>query len=139
MADYETGLNIQLWKFYQDVFNLVVTSPGGEQMTLELPSLREAQAVRRTLEQTQLLCYLGKPLPYNVQQEIFIDMIPMGSYINSGVWRMALQPVSVVTESTAFTFRAMRQETLQPDFPADAGNDNYDTFDGKAGSHGWRL
>lgn len=116
MADYETGLNIQLWKFYQDVFNLVVTSPGGEQMTLELPSLREAQAVRRTLEQTQLLCYLGKPLPYNVQQEIFIDMIPMGSYINSGVWRMALQPVSVVTGSTAFTFRAMQQETLQPDF-----------------------
>lgn len=83
VADYETGLNIQLWKFYQDVFNLVITSPGREQMTLELSSLRDAQAVRRTLEQTQLLCYLGKPLPYNVQQEIFIDMIPAGSYVTS--------------------------------------------------------
>lgn len=102
VADYETGLNIQLWKFYQDVFNLVITSPGREQMTLELSSLRDAQAVRRTLEQTQLLCYLGKPLPYNVQQEIFIDMIPAGSYINSGVWRMALQPVSLVTGEYRF-------------------------------------
>ncbi|MDE6619133.1 MAG: S8 family peptidase [Lachnospiraceae bacterium] len=97
VADYETGLSIQLWKFYQDIFNLIITSPGGERMTLELSNIREAQAVRRTLEQTQLLCYLGKPLPYNVQQEIFIDMIPVGSYITSGVWRMELVPVSLVT------------------------------------------
>jgi len=97
VADYETGLSIQLWKFYQDVFHLVVVSPGGEQMTLELSNIREAQAVRQTLEQTQLLCYLGKPLPYNVQQEIFIDMIPSGRYIDSGVWRIEFRPVSVVT------------------------------------------
>ncbi len=102
VAEYETGLSIQLWKFYQDVFNLVITSPGKEQATLELSSLREAQAVRRTLEQTQLLCYLGKPLPYNVQQEIFIDMIPTGSYVNSGVWRITLQPVSLVTGEYRF-------------------------------------
>ncbi|MDE6219735.1 MAG: S8 family peptidase [Lachnospiraceae bacterium] len=97
VADYETGLSIQLWKFYQDIFHLIIISPGGERMTLELSSIREAQAVRRTLEQTQLLCYLGKPLPYNVQQEIFIDMIPVGSYITSGVWRMELVPISLVT------------------------------------------
>ncbi|MDE7203726.1 MAG: S8 family peptidase [Lachnospiraceae bacterium] len=97
VADYETGLSIQLWKFYQDVFQLAIISPGGERTTLELSNIREAQAVRRTLEQTQLLCYLGKPLPYNVQQEIFIDMIPAGSYLNSGVWRMELQPVLLVT------------------------------------------
>ena len=97
VADYETGLSIQLWKFYQDVFNLVILSPGGERMILELSNIRNAQAVRRTLEQTQILCYLGKPLPYNVQQEIFIDMIPTGSYLNSGVWRIELQPVSLVT------------------------------------------
>lgn len=99
VADYETGLSIQLWKFYQDVFNLTIISPGGERMMLEMSSIREAQAERQTLEQTHLLCYLGMPLPYNVQQEIFIDMIPAGSsrYLNSGVWRMELQPVSLVT------------------------------------------
>lgn len=97
VAEYETGLSIQLWKFYQDVFDLAITSPGGERTILELSRIREAQAVRRTLEQTQLLCYLGKPLPYNVQQEIFIDMIPAGSYLNSGIWRMELLPVALVT------------------------------------------
>lgn len=102
VADYETGLSIQLWKYYQDVFNIVITSPGGEKMTLELSNIRDAQAVRRTLEQTQLLCYLGKPLPYNVQQEIFIDMIPTGRYVDSGVWRIELQPVTVVTGEYRF-------------------------------------
>lgn len=97
VADLETGLSIQLWKYYQDVFDLAIISPGGERMTLELSDMKGAQTVRRTLEQTQLLCYLGEPLPYNVQQEIFIDMIPTGSYIDSGIWRIVLSPVSVVT------------------------------------------
>ena len=99
---YETGLTVQLWKYYQDVFNLVITSPGGERMTIELSAIRDAQAVRRTLEQTQLLCYLGKPQPYNVQQEIFIDMIPTATYINGGVWSLTLQPVSIVTGEYRF-------------------------------------
>ncbi len=97
VADYETGLSIQLWKYYQDVFHLEITSPGGEKLVLGLSDIQDAQIVRRTLERTQLLCYLGKPLPYGVQQEIFIDMIPTDSYINSGVWRLTLQPVTVVT------------------------------------------
>ncbi|MDE7029197.1 MAG: S8 family peptidase [Lachnospiraceae bacterium] len=102
VADYETGLSIQLWKFYQDVFNMVLTSPSGAQLTLELAQLREAQAVRNTLDRTQLLCYLGKPLPYNVQQEIFIDMIPTERYVDSGVWRIELRPVSLVTGEYRF-------------------------------------
>lgn len=55
VGDYETGLSIQLWKNYQDMFDLAVISPGGERTVLELSDLRKAQAVRRTLEQTQLL------------------------------------------------------------------------------------
>ncbi len=58
--------------------------------------------MRRTLEQTELLCYLGRPLPYSVQQEIFIDMIPVGSYLNGGVWRIELSPVSLVTGEYRF-------------------------------------
>lgn len=116
VGDYETGLSIQLWKFYQDIFELGITSPGGEQTTLELSRLREAQAQRRTLEQTQLLCYLGKPLPYNVQQEIFIDMIPSGSYINSGVWRLELIPVSLVTGEYRFYLPSYAARTATTGF-----------------------
>ncbi len=102
IAEYETGLSIQLWKYYQDIFNIVIVSPSGERMILEVSELNEAEAVRRNLEQTQLLCYIGKPLPYSVSQEIFIDMIPADTYINSGVWSFELEPVSVVTGEYRF-------------------------------------
>jgi hypothetical protein len=41
---------------------------------------------------------MGEPRPYAVPQEIYLDMIPAsGLYINSGVWSIRLEPVTVVT------------------------------------------
>lgn len=97
VAEYETGLSIQLWKYAQDIMNMTLVSPSGERMELNLAGQRTAQAVRGTLENTMLLCYLGEPLPYSVTQEVFIDMIPQNRYINGGVWRIELTPVNVVT------------------------------------------
>lgn len=106
VADYETGLSIQLWKHYQDIYNMTIISPGGERAVLDLSILRQAETVRRGLEQTELLCFLGEPIPYSTSQEIFIDMLPTGnsrvSYINSGVWRFELEPVSIVTGEYRF-------------------------------------
>lgn len=106
VADYETGLSVQLWKHYQDVYNMTVVSPGGDHALLQLSNRNAAGTERRTLEQTELLCYLGEPLPYSASQEIFIDMLPTGSgrrsYINSGVWRFELEPVRTVTGEYRF-------------------------------------
>lgn len=102
IAEYETNLSIQLWKYYQDFFNITIISPSGERIVLEISELNEAEAIRRTLGQTQLLCYLGKPLPYSISQEIYIDMIPVNNYIDSGVWSFELEPVSVVTGEYRF-------------------------------------
>lgn len=97
VAEYETGLSIQLWKYAQDVMNVTLVSPSGESVFLDIAGRETERTLRRTLENTTLLCYLGEPLPYSAAQEIFIDMIPENSYIDSGVWRVVLSPVSVVT------------------------------------------
>jgi subtilisin family serine protease len=97
VAEYETGLNIQIWKFYQDIFNITLISPSGEKFKIQYEDINNAKSVRARLEQTEILCYIGKPQPYNVQQEIFIDMIPDLDYIDSGIWRFEIEPVSVVT------------------------------------------
>lgn len=94
VATYETGLSIQIWKHSNDDFELRLRSPGGEEVQLET---RRVDTLRRTLEQTQLLCYIGEPLPYSVNQEIYIDMFPTGRYINEGVWSIVLTPRKVVT------------------------------------------
>lgn len=97
VADYETGLSIQLWKYAQDVMDMTLVSPSGQRTEFKLSARREAQTIRDRLENTALLCYLGEPLPYNASQEIFIEMIPDNNYVDSGVWSVILTPVSVVT------------------------------------------
>lgn len=99
VAAYERGLSIQFWKHYSDEFRLRIVSPGGEELLLDIGNL---ETVRKNLEQTRLLCYLGVPQPYSVNQEVFIDMIPQDTYINQGIWRLELIPVKVVTGEYRF-------------------------------------
>ncbi len=92
--DFETSMNLQLWKNYADEYRITVVHPNGQ---MAGPFGREAGTSRHTLGNTQLLVYYGEPSPYQVQQEIFFDFIPQGNYIDSGVWRIILTPVRLVT------------------------------------------
>lgn len=96
VAEYETSLNLQIWKNYNDVYNIRLRSPGGQEAEVTAPVNSGKYTLR--LEQTQILVYLGEPAPYSVAQEIYLDMIPeSGRYINSGVWTILIEPVKVVT------------------------------------------
>lgn len=94
VAQYESALNVQLWKNYVDFFRVVIESPGGERS--EVP-VRKLGKVSVTLEQTQILIYVGEPRPYSAAQEIYFDMIPKELYINPGVWKFLLIPEEIVT------------------------------------------
>ncbi len=96
VAEYETNLNLQIWKNYNDIYNIRLRSPGGQEAELTTSANGGKYILR--LEQTELLVYLGEPSPYSVAQEIYLDMIPVnGRYINSGVWTILVEPVRVVT------------------------------------------
>ncbi|MDR0963576.1 MAG: S8 family serine peptidase, partial [Clostridium sp.] len=42
--------------------------------------------------------YIGEPSPYSVDQEIYIELIPVsGSYINSGIWQIIIEPIEATT------------------------------------------
>lgn len=102
VAEYETGLSIQLWKYAQDIMDMTLVSPSGERVLFQLSGESAAQTVRQRLQNTMLLCYLGEPLPYSTSQEVFIDMIPENTYVNSGIWSILLSPVNVVTGEYRF-------------------------------------
>ena len=157
---YETALNIQLWKHYSDRYRIFLRSPGGREQ--ELPELVEAGKYTLQMEQTRILVYMGEPTPYAVAQEIYLDMIPLGgTYINSGVWTILIEPVTVVTgqyylylpssavrnESTGF-YRASPQVTLTiPSTAAkvitvgayDSAYDTYADFSGRGYVDGRRT
>lgn len=95
VGEGEPSLNIQLWKNYADEYRITLVHPNGEIIG---PFGQEIGASRYRLGSATLLVYYGKPVPYQVQQEIFVDFIPTdSSYLDSGIWRIVLTPIRIVT------------------------------------------
>lgn len=94
VSEFEFSLNVQLWKNYYDHFDVVIMAPNGTRVG-PIPRILGLQ--RFIIGQTQILLYYGDPTPFNPQQEIYIELIPTGRYINSGVWRIELVPHRIVT------------------------------------------
>ncbi len=111
VSEYERSLNVQLWKYYQDVFDVTIITPAGER--IEIP-MDMSGAYRYQTNGNALLIYVGQPLPYMVFQELYVDLIPENSersgndpeeqqtgnggnnYISAGVWTFELIPRRIV-------------------------------------------
>lgn len=93
VSQYETSLNVQLWKSYVDNFDVFITNPAGERIG---PLNERIGTQRFYLGRTELLIYYGKPAPYSLSQEIYIDFLPMEQYLDSGIWTFTLIPRRIV-------------------------------------------
>lgn len=94
VADYERTLSIQLWKNYADIFSVTLRSPSGREIPVQFGQVGR-QDVR--MADTEVLVYAGQPSPYSVQQEIFFDLLPRGSYIEAGIWSVRLEGTKIVS------------------------------------------
>ena len=52
---------------------------------------------RFRIGQTEILLYYGEPSPYSISQEIYIDLLPVESYLTEGIWRIVLSAGKIVT------------------------------------------
>ncbi|HBN55513.1 MAG TPA: peptidase S8 [Lachnospiraceae bacterium] len=93
IASYESSLSLQIWKNYADSFQIYLVHPGG---TIIGPLYERPPAQRYRVQNTDLLIYYGEPGPYSVDQEIYIEFIPVRDYIDSGVWNVRLVPERIV-------------------------------------------
>ena len=88
------ALNLQIWKAYQDEMDISIVSPSG----VRVGPIQEVLGSQRfTMGQTELLLYYGEPSPYSIDQEIYIDFLPVVDYINAGIWQIVLTPRKIVT------------------------------------------
>lgn len=88
VSEYEPSLNVQLWKAYEDEMEIYIENPSGTRIG---PLYENLGPQRHRAGGTELLIYYGKPGPYHVTQEIYIDFIPERNYVDSGVWKMILR------------------------------------------------
>ena len=88
VSSYEPVLNVQLWKAYADEMEIILEHPSGMRIG---PLYEKIGSQRYRLGNTELLIYYGKPGPFQITQEIYFDFIPVGTYIDSGVWKIVLR------------------------------------------------
>lgn len=87
---FEPTLNVQLWKNYEDEMEIYLENPAGERVG---PIFETLGAQRWQAGNTELLIYYGKPAPYHVTQEIYVDFLARDRkrpYVDSGVWKIIL-------------------------------------------------
>lgn len=93
VQESQPTLNIQIWKTYADEVRFSIITPSG----VRTEPIREVIGTQRIqVGPTEILIYYGEPSPYSLVQEIFIDLLPVDSYIASGVWTVVLTAGKVV-------------------------------------------
>ncbi|MCD8149381.1 MAG: S8 family serine peptidase [Clostridiales bacterium] len=153
VGEYEPSLNLQLWKSYEDQFDISIRFPGGN-IFGPLDPARQTQ--RFDAEGTEVLVYYGEPRPYSADQEIYFDFIPRETYVDSGIWEVILEPrklvdgrydlwfpgQSVLSAGTGFltptadntiTIPATSEKVISVG-AYDAAFDSYASFSGRGGS-----
>ena len=126
VSTYQKSISIQLWKDYVDTFAIQIEAPTGERTPVIRENNRESNRLNNgiseetsneigrsisdnvenrrgnsissyTLGNTNVFILYGSPKPYTRYQEIYMDLIPVNQYIDSGIWIIRIIPeVSVV-------------------------------------------
>lgn len=94
VANYQMPINVQLWKDYTDRFTISLTTPSGVSQTIDT-SRPGKQSL--TIDNTDILIFIGEPSPYSVNQEIYFDFIPRDTYMPAGAWIFQLTAIQTVT------------------------------------------
>ena len=93
VSEFEPTLNVQMWKNYADVIDVTIEAPNGTRVG-PLQQILGPQRLR--IGDTELLIYYGEPKPFNPYQELYIEFIPVGDYVEGGIWRIQLIPREIV-------------------------------------------
>lgn len=93
IGTYESTINLQIWKQYMDVVDIIIVHPNGQR----LGPIHATQGPQRMqLLNTDILLYYGEPSPYSTSQEIYLDFLPKDTYIDSGTWEIRFIPQKIV-------------------------------------------
>lgn len=93
VSNNEQTFNLQLWKNFYDEFTIELIGPDGSRVG---PIPRVLGTQRFLIGSTRIYVYYGEPSPYSTGQEVYFEFIPIGDYIDSGIWTMRLTPEKIV-------------------------------------------
>ena len=90
---FERNINLQIWKTYGDELSFELISPSNERIFVDK---NNRGSIDRTLGQNRILIYVGEPSPYSIYQEIYMEIIPLGEYVEEGQWSINIMADRVI-------------------------------------------
>lgn len=91
IGEFEQNLDVQIWKNYVDDIRLFLRYPNGEEVEL----LDSGTVTKLRYADTEIVYLYGFPSPYSVNQEIYIQFIAVGDFLNSGIYTLILKGVEI--------------------------------------------
>ena len=91
VSEYEHSIDIQIWKYYWDVYRIMFAGPDGVQFNIT----GQGYINRFRILDTDIISLLGEPSPYNLYQEIYINLQPSKDYITPGIWKIIIYGESI--------------------------------------------
>lgn len=92
VGEFETGINLQIWKSYSDNIDVVLITPSGDEIG---PFSQFQNIATYNLTNMIIKVIYSFPNPINTLQEIYICIIPKEQYIEEGDWRLYIRPRSI--------------------------------------------
>jgi len=87
------NLFLTMWKNFSDKFNIELVAPNGESTGV----IRyNSSGIRYSLENNYVIIKFGQPVPYSVEQEIYIEIISRNRSITNGIWILNVYGQSVI-------------------------------------------
>lgn len=93
VSEYETGINLQIWRNYADVVDIFLITPSNIEVG---PFNLTAETMKYTVGKNRIFVINGSPTPYNRYQETYISMIPTGDYLEAGLWQIRMNPKRII-------------------------------------------
>lgn len=88
------SLYMELWKSYEDNFQIELVSPSREIVTIEKND--EGKIRKYDFSDCTLVVNYGEPTPFEILQEIYLEWIPKGESLKEGVWTFRFLAEKVV-------------------------------------------
>ena len=87
------SLYLVLWKNFTDSFNIQVIAPNGEKTSIiNNSSIKN----KFNFNSSTLYINLGQPTPYNLEQEIFFEIISNNGFLSRGTWKIIIYGEKIV-------------------------------------------
>ena len=90
----EQSVGLQIWKNYADVVQVELLHPSGERIG---PFVNGSGLTEVVFENTRILFDYGEPVPYRVNQELYINFLPREDRIDEGEWKVIFRPTRIVS------------------------------------------